>query len=77
MKIKVLHLIKSLNLGGAEKNLFNLANSFDKDKIEVHVGYSYGGDFECPFKKSGIIFYKYSKGLHKVFSFRSFLIIFA
>jgi len=74
--IKVLHLIKTLNLGGAEKNLFNLVRSLNQDRLQLHVGYSYGGEFEEKFRKLGVRLFKFSETQDKVKSLKSFLIIF-
>lgn len=64
-KIKVLHLIKTLDLGGAETNLFNLVNAMDVDRVESHVGYSHGGQIESRF--SGIAhLYKYARSSHRI-----------
>lgn len=75
-KVKVLHLIKTLNLGGAGANLFNLVQSINSDLFEVHVGYSLGGQFEDRFKDSGIKLFKYAESSHKVKSLMSILIVF-
>jgi glycosyltransferase involved in cell wall biosynthesis len=74
-KIKVLHIIKSLNLGGAETNLFNLVQSLDKNKIELHVAYSQGGEIEGRFLKSGIKLLKFASDDHKIKSLASLSII--
>ncbi|MFC1645695.1 glycosyltransferase family 4 protein [Candidatus Omnitrophota bacterium] len=73
--IKVLHLIKTLNLGGAESNLFNLVQGIDSEQFEIHVGYSFGGELEERFKNIGVKLFKFSKGSHKIKSFASFAII--
>ncbi|PKN30613.1 MAG: hypothetical protein CVU64_02425 [Deltaproteobacteria bacterium HGW-Deltaproteobacteria-21] len=74
-KIKVLHLIKTLSLGGAEKNLFNLVSSFDRERLEIHVGYSYGGEFEERFKCLGIKLLRFSETSDKIKSFATLKII--
>lgn len=48
-KIRILHLIKTLNLGGAETNIFNLVQALDRDKFEIHIAYSFGGEIEKRF----------------------------
>ena len=53
-KIRILHVINTLNLGGAETNLLNLLRATDKDKVEIHLAYSFGGPYEPEFKKLGI-----------------------
>jgi len=74
--IRVLHIIKTLNLGGAETNLFNLVNAIHKDKFECHVAYSYGGAIEKRFQaREGLKLFKYAKGDHKIKSLASVGII--
>ncbi|MFC1708728.1 glycosyltransferase family 4 protein [Candidatus Omnitrophota bacterium] len=73
--IKVLHLIKTLNLGGAELNLFNLVQGIDRELCEIHVGYSFGGELEERFKNIGVKLFKFAEGSHKIKSFASFSII--
>ena len=65
-KIKILHIIKTLNLGGAEVNLLNLLRSMDQTKFDLHVAYSYGGELEPKFKEAGIKLCKYAEKDHKV-----------
>lgn len=65
-KIAVLHIIKTLSLGGAEVNLLNLLRVLDQDKFELHVAYSYGGELEPKFKEAGIKLCKYAEKDHKV-----------
>lgn len=74
-KIKVLHIIKTLNFGGAELNLFNLIQGIDPEQFEMHVGYSSGGEFESRFKEKGIKLFKFSEGNHKIKSLASFVIL--
>ena len=76
MKIKVLHIIKTLNLGGAETNLLNLLQAADKEKFEMHIGYSFGGELEREFVQAGARLFKYAPKSHRVKSFASLLIIF-
>ncbi len=72
---KILHIIKTLSLGGAESNLFNLLQPGNM-AMETHVAYSFGGDFEQKFLGlRDIGFFKYSSGKHKVQSLASLLII--
>ena len=76
MKPRILHVIKTLELGGAETNLRNLIQAFDPDKFEHHVAYAYGGEIEDFFRKNPIaVLYRYSRGKHKNTSFHSLLII--
>ncbi len=65
-KIHVLHIIKTLGLGGAEVNLLNLLRSIDHNKFELHVAYSFGGELEPKFKEAGIKHFKYAQADHKV-----------
>src|SRR5664279_5582140 len=74
-KTKVLHIIKSLNLGGAETNLFNLVQSLDENKFELHVAYSQGGEIEGRFLKSGVKLLKFASDEHKIKSLASLPII--
>lgn len=73
-KIKVLHLIRSLGLGGAETNLLNLAGAFDTERIETHVAYSHGGEVEDRFKAADLRLFKYADGNHRVKSLHTLLI---
>ncbi|MFH1644890.1 MAG: glycosyltransferase family 4 protein [Candidatus Omnitrophota bacterium] len=75
MKIRVLHLIKTLNLGGAEFNLLNLALAANPDKVELYVGYSMGGELEAEFAKNKIKMFKFANAGHKIKSPVSALII--
>ena len=76
MKIKVLHVIKTLSLGGAETNLCNLVQAQDPERVETHVAYSMGGEIEARFKSAGIRLFKYANGSHKIKSLASFWIVF-
>jgi len=73
--IKVLHIIKTLNLGGAEVNLLNLLRAMNKTAFEFHVAYSYGGELEPKFKEAGIKLCKYAEHDHKVKSPATFAIV--
>ncbi|MCK5215202.1 MAG: glycosyltransferase [Candidatus Omnitrophica bacterium] len=75
-KIKVLHVINSFNLGGAEVNLLNLLKAFPRDCYDLHVGYSFGGDFEADFRQLDIKLFKYNSKKAKVKSFQSLINIF-
>ncbi len=75
-KLRVLHVIKTLSLGGAEVNLFNLSQAIDTNKFEIHIGYSYGGEFEIKFKQLGVRLFKYANTAYKVKSLASLIIIF-
>jgi glycosyltransferase involved in cell wall biosynthesis len=73
-KTRVLHIIKTLTLGGAETNLLNLARAFDSEKIENHVAYSYGGEIEQRFRDAGMRLFKYSEQSHRVKSLHTIAI---
>src|SRR6185436_8235882 len=75
MKIRVLHIIKTLDLGGAETNLFNLVQVADPSKVVVHVAYSAGGEIEEKFKKSGVALFKYASENYRVKSIATLFII--
>lgn len=62
----VLHLIQTLQLGGAERNLYNLVRNMRSNTVQNHVGYCYGGEFEALFRRAGIKLFKYSDKLHKI-----------
>lgn len=64
--IRVLHIIKTLSLGGAETNLLNLAGAFDSAKVETHVAYSFGGEIESRFRAAGVRLFKYANRSHRV-----------
>jgi glycosyltransferase involved in cell wall biosynthesis len=74
-KIKILHIIKTLNLGGAETNLFNLVQVFDPTKVETHVAYSLGGEIEESFKTRNVKLFKFSLKSNKIKSFATIAII--
>ncbi len=74
-KIKVMHIIKTLGLGGAETNLCNLVQATDLERFEVHVAYSFGGEIESRFQDGGIKLFKYADAMHKVKSPASLAII--
>ena len=74
--VRVLHLIKTLELGGAETNLRNLVKVFDRSRVETHVGYSFGGPIEQDFAQAGARLFKYSDQSHRIASFSSLGVIF-
>lgn len=54
-KIKILYLIDSFSLGGAEKFLLNLCRNLDKEDFEIHVAaVVFGGTLEDEFRSLGI-----------------------
>ncbi|MBI4432527.1 MAG: glycosyltransferase family 4 protein [Candidatus Omnitrophica bacterium] len=63
-KIRVLHVIKTLSLGGAETNLLNLVAAMPG--THTHVAYSFGGEIESRFQKGGVRLYKYAQASHKI-----------
>lgn len=75
LKIKVLHIIKTLNLGGAENNLLNLSRMLDPNRFEIHVSYSGQGEIEERFQQAGIKLFKFADEPHKLKSLASFGII--
>ncbi len=55
MKIKLLHLISRIDIGGAERQLLNLVTGLDKEKYDICVGYFEGnGELKKEFQESGI-----------------------
>lgn len=74
-RIRVLHIIKTLGLGGAETNLLNLAQAFDAERVETHVAYSYGGEIEQRFRDAGVTLFKYAERSHRVKSLHSVAIV--
>ncbi|NBR47842.1 glycosyltransferase family 1 protein [bacterium] len=76
MQVKVLHVIKTLGLGGAESNLLNLACAFDTSKVETHVAYSGGGEIEAQFQTADVLLYKYAEGEHRVKSLATMAIVY-
>jgi len=74
-KIRVLHVIKTLNLGGAEANLLNLVQAMDPQRHEHYVAYLMGGEFEPLFKKADVKLIKLSQGNHTIKSAASMIIL--
>jgi glycosyltransferase involved in cell wall biosynthesis len=74
-KIKVLHIIKTLGLGGAETNLLNLVLSTDQNRFDLHVAYSFGGEIEKRFRDAGVNLFKYADADHRVKSLATLSII--
>ena len=74
-KTRVLHVIKTLSLGGAETNLLNLVRALDPARYENHVAYSFGGEIEGRFLKGGVRLFKYAEGSHKIKSFQTIPIV--
>jgi glycosyltransferase involved in cell wall biosynthesis len=70
-RMRVLHVIKTLSLGGAEANLYNLVKASDRDRFEVHVAYSYGGEFEPALRELGVRLCKFAERSHRVRSLAS------
>lgn len=64
--IKVLHIIKSFKLGGAETNLRNFVAASKDRGWETHVAYSVGGEFEDWFRENGVQLFKYAQKDYKV-----------
>ena len=74
-KIRVLHLIKTLDLGGAETNLANMVSAFDPGRFEIHVGYSAGGVIEERLRGSGLKLYKFARKPYRIKSAATIVII--
>lgn len=74
-KIRVLHVIKTLSLGGAETNLLNLVEATNTSRFEIHVAYSFGGEIESRFVAHKVKLYKYAEGQHKIKSIASVMIV--
>lgn len=74
-KIKVLHIIKTFGLGGAEVNLLNLVRCTDKEEFDLHVAYTFGGPLEPQFKAMDIKLFKYADENPKLKSFATIGII--
>ena len=54
-KIRILHLITELELGGAENLLLNICRKLDKKKFNILVGYIYGpGTLANQFRRAGV-----------------------
>jgi len=70
-KITILHIIKTLNLGGAEFNLLNLAKTFNPNKYDIHVAYSGEGKLIPQFKSAEINLLCFSSKPHKIKDFAS------
>ncbi|HTL70090.1 MAG TPA: glycosyltransferase family 4 protein [Candidatus Eisenbacteria bacterium] len=76
MKPKVLHVIKSLHLGGAETNLRNLLTVFDRSRFEHHVAYAAGGELEAEFQAlPDVRLFRYSSVAARMSSPRSAWIV--
>lgn len=58
-KTNILHIVTDLGIGGAEKNLLSIVKNYNRDKFNVFVAYSSGGDLEREFKKSSVNLYKF------------------
>ncbi|MFW0694307.1 glycosyltransferase [Aliarcobacter butzleri] len=70
-KIKLVLSIRSLNVGGAERQFIELVKNIDKDKFEVYVCTMYGGVQEAIVKSiENIIYYNLGKkGRYDIFKF--------
>ncbi|MEW6551043.1 MAG: glycosyltransferase [Campylobacterota bacterium] len=72
-KIKLVLAIRSLNVGGAERQFIELIKNIDKDRFEVYVCTMYGGVQETIVKSiENIIYYNLDKkGRYDIFKFYS------
>ena len=75
IQVKVLHVIKTLGLGGAETNLLNLVRSLDTAKVQCHVGYSGSGQLQEQFHSSGSALTRYADDEHRIKSLTTFAIV--
>ena len=64
--MKIIHLISSINRGGAENHLFNLALKQSEDKNKVKIIYFKGDGYWSKFYKKKIEIFKYK--LHNNFN---------
>lgn len=74
-RIRVLHVIKNFNLGGAETNLLNLIKASDPAKLELHVAFSGGGEIEQRFRQENLNLFQYATSDHKIGSVATFGIV--
>ncbi len=72
--IRVLHVINSLHLGGAENNVVRLAQHAS-GRIETHVAYCDGGPAEAALRQTGAVPYRFSTAVHRVRSIASVALI--
>ncbi len=75
-KINILHTITVFGIGGAEKNLLSIVKNHDRNKFNIFVAYSFGGELEDEFKKTDVHFYKFQNTKLKFKSFRGFITVF-
>lgn len=75
IQVKVLHVIKTLGLGGAETNLLNLVRSLNTAKVQCHVGYSGSGQLREQFRSSGSALTQYARNEHRIKSLTTFAIV--
>ncbi len=73
--IKVLHIINTLGVGGAEANLLNLIRAMDSNRYECHVAYAGQGEFGEKFQAAGIRLFQFSKEPRKLKSLATFSIV--
>jgi sugar transferase (PEP-CTERM/EpsH1 system associated) len=61
-KIKILHVIYSLGMGGAERVIVNYAKYFDKNRYELFVcALTEGGPYENDLNKAGVSYFILNK----------------
>jgi len=79
-KYKIVLAIRSLNLGGAERQFLELIKHIDKNKFDVYICTMYGGVLEDEIKAMQDVYYTnlQKKGRYDLFSFfmkyRSYLV---
>lgn len=76
IQVKVLQVIKTLGLGGAETNLLNLVRSLDTAKVQCHVGYSGSGPLQEQFHSSGSSLIRYAHDEHRIRSLTTLAIVY-
>jgi glycosyltransferase involved in cell wall biosynthesis len=62
-KLKILHLVSSISVGGAERALLEMAEKSDREELEIHICYFgsiRGASFQSDFERLGLPFLKIS-----------------
>lgn len=75
-KFNILHFVDTLVMGGVQRNLLSLIRRRDKEKVNISVVYSYGGDLEAEFEREGVRLYKIQASMIRFKDFRYLNIIF-
>ena len=74
-KINVLHFIHSLEVGGAEKNLLSIMRAQSRDKFNVFLAFSMGGELEEEFKTTHSFLYKFQSSRLRFRDFRNIAVV--